>query len=94
MVMVLMFTIIMLAGAYVSEVLRLACYVFSSYFWMIIFVVSCDGCHHGRVPNEWVEARGGHECCSDRFDFLHIAELRLGIKVVNIKLIATLTFCL
>ena len=32
-VMVLIITIIMLAGAYVSEELRLACYVFSSYFF-------------------------------------------------------------
>ena len=82
MVMVLMITIKMLAGAYVSQDLRLACYVFSSYFWIIMFVISCDGCHDGRVPNEWVETRGGHEGCSDRFDFLHIAELRLRIKVV------------
>ena len=59
-----------------------------------MFVISCDGCHDGRVPNEWVETGGGHEGRSDRFDFLHIAELRLGIKVVNIKLIATLTFYL
>ena len=59
-----------------------------------MFVISCDGCHDGRVPNEWVETGGGHESRSDRFDFLHIAELRLEIKVVNIKLIATLTFYL
>ena len=42
MVMVLMITIIMLADAYVSEKLRLACYVFSSYFQIITFVISCD----------------------------------------------------
>ena len=58
----------------------------------MMFVISCDGRHDGRVPNEWVETGGGHECRSDRFDFLHITELRLRIKVVNIKLKATLPF--